>query len=315
MRKALIAVSAVIIASASAAIGWFGVQWLGIGSNDPMPENPVASGSPTAAPADTVPLSWSLSAASGLVAGLFETPDCGAEWSSSATETYGIVPVVTATADAESATVSASVTLTASSEELQSFLATTSNVIVTRDGIVVTPAWGPEFVPELHQAATGSDSDASTPVVFGASELCDREEEFNALFDGFDFGGATDEELAAQQAKIDEWNAANSEFPAGEYKVYAWTPVEFGTQAAIASVLYDEGISDLAYLQYTAAYSPIADDPRIAPYCQDGSAGDRLCDIPEDVLAEVLTRNVPTSAIVDRDPAVVISEAAVFVVE
>jgi len=47
----------------------------------------------------------------------------------------------------------------------------------------------------------------------------------------------------------------------------------------------------------------------------EGNLLSRNCDVPEDVLAEILTRDVPVEYIADIPPAVAFSLAAEFTVE
>ncbi len=311
MHKGLMVIGAITVASASAAVGWYGVKW--IVSSD---ESPAAAPSETSAGA-TVPLSYDLAAIESAGEGLFSPPACGETWTADATSANGVIPVVSVeTADGAA---SARVAFTSEAEGITAFLAQQGQLIVTRDDVVVTPEWGSEFVPELIMTAGESPSAASDSYAITVSSLCDVADEMSALWDDFDWDNATDEEVAARYEEVAAFEAEHASLPSGKYKVYAWSPIIQGEAAAVARSLTEEGLTDLALLQYTAGYSAIADDERIAPYCEESETPDGatelLCDVPQDVLTEVLTRDVPESYIVDAEPTIAISEAFTFTVE
>ena len=315
MNKGLMAVGALAIAGASAAIGWYGVQLL-VNPDSQAGATPVASPTQDSA-ASTVPVTFDVGQIEAEAAGLFTPPACGDEWSSEAQPANGVVPEVSVTHDAAGAT--ASVSFVTTEDQALAFLAQEGQLIVTRDGVVVTPDWGGEFVPDYRVASPEGPSTSSSTVDFSGPSLCDVAAELSAMWDDFDWESATDDDIAARQAEAEEFENEHRELPAGEYKVYAWTPVILGDSAAAARALIEEGFTDLAYLQYTAGYSPLADAAEIEEYCeesptQDGSS-ELLCDVPQDVLAGLLQREVPEHYVVDAPPAVAISEAATFTIE
>ncbi|WP_062077595.1 hypothetical protein [Demequina globuliformis] len=311
MNKGLMAVGAVALAGASAAVGWFGVQFLFA----PESSDTAAEGSDAPSGA-TVPLTFDLAQVVEHGDGLFTPPACGETWSAEPTPGNGVMPVVEVTQNDSGA--SARVAFTSQSEGITAFLAQEGQVVVTRDDVVVTPDWGSEFAPELFittdevTAAPGAQLDMS-----GAS-LCDVASELDSILSDFDWENATEDEINAQYEKAAQFEQDNADLPAGEYKVYAWSPIIMGEQAAVARKLAEEGITDLALLQYTAGYSPIAQDERIQPYCEENETPEGttelLCDVPQEVLLEVLERDVPESYIVDNEPTVAISEAFSFTV-
>ena len=313
MNKGLMAVGAIAVAGLSAAIGWYGVQWLTSSDGDQI-------ATPTAtpdAPVETVPLTFNLAEVETEAAGLFTPPTCGETWSADSTLVHGVIPEVAVATGATRA--SATVSFQNTNDALTAFLAQEGQMIITRDGVVVTPDWGSEFVPELFVTTPGAAAPASDAIQFSGATLCDTAAELSALWDDFDWAQASEQEIAARQQEAEQFESDNASLPPGEYQVYAWTPVILGEPAAAARALVEEGISDIAHLQYTAGYSALSDDPRIQGYCDESQTPDGqtelLCDVPQDVLAEVLTRDVPTHYVVEADAAVAISEPATFTVE
>lgn len=315
MRKLLLVIGAVAVAAASAAVGWFGVRLF------INPDEPAASPSPTVSPTpstDTVSLTFDLAQIEAEAAGLFVPPVCGESWTAPAHSAHGIVPTVQV-GEPQDGAASATVAFGTEADHAVAFLGQQGQIIVTRDDVVVTPDWGSEFVPDLYTADPSGTGSASQSIAITGPALCDVAAELAALWDDFDWDTATDEDINAQYQQAAEFEEANATLPPGEYKVYAWTPVILGDHAAIAITLAEEGITDLAHLQYAAGYSPLAGDPRIEPYCRsettDDGEIDSQCDIPQDVLSEVLRRDVPSEYIVDAPPEVAMSEAATFTIE
>lgn len=303
-------VGAIAVAGASAAVGWYGVKWLVSSDGEPAPGT-------SSVEASTVSLSYDLDAIESQAAGLFEPPACGDTWTGDAAAANGVSPVVeVATADGAA---SATMSFTVESSTITAFLAQQGQLIVTRDDVVVTPDWGSEFVPQLFMATSDVPAAGSGSYDITGASLCDVAGELSALWDDFDWDGATDEEIAERYEEVAAFEDEHATLPAGEYKVYAWSPIIQGEPAAIARALTEEGLTDLSLLQYTAGYSGIANDERIAPYCEESETPDggteKLCDVPQDVLTTVLTRDVPESYVVDAAPTVAISEAFSFTVE
>ncbi|MDN4483834.1 hypothetical protein [Demequina lignilytica] len=319
MRKILLAVAALAIAVASAAAGWFGVKaWKSSQSAEPVPG---ASSSATPTSGETVALTFRASEVEDSVAGLFTAPACGETWTPESGAANGVEPKLDASlrqvAGVDTVTVVPGYTTDTAGI---GFLASEGEIIVTRDDVVVTPEWGADFVPEYYVATSGETTLTQNNVEFTGSTLCDVAAELNAIWDGFDWATATDAEIAEKQEETAAFNEAHATLPPGDYKVYQWSPIILGEPAALARVLASEGVTGVATLQYTIGYSPLADDPRVTEYCTDqldaeGALISRTCDVPEDVLAEVLTRDVPVEYIADVPPAVAFSVAAEFTVE
>lgn len=307
------AVGAVAIAGLSAAIGWYGVKWL-TSADDGLAATPTSS---PGAPVATLPLTFNLTDVEAQATGLFTAPACGETWSADPTEVHGVTPEVSVATGATRA--SATVSFANTNDTLTAFLAQEGQLVITRDDVVVTPDWGSEFVPELFVTPPNAAAPTSDVIEFTGATLCDTAAELSALWDDFDWANASEQEIANRQAQAQKFERDNASLPAGEYKVYAWTPVIFGEPAAAARALVEEGYSDLAHLQYSAGYSPLKEDPRVQEHCEQSQTPDgqseMLCDVPQDVLAEVLTRDVPTHYVVDAESAVAISEPATFTVE
>lgn len=318
MRKILLAVAALAVAVASAAAGWFGVKaWRA--SQTVTEPTTAASEVPTSGA--TVSLTFRASEVEASVDGLFSAPACGETWTPPSGAANGVQPKLDASlrqvAGVDTVTVVPGYTTDTAGI---GFLASEGEIIVTRDDVVVTPDWGADFVPEYYVASPGETTLTQNNVEFTGSTLCDVAAEFNAIWEGFDWSTATPDEVAAKQAESAAFTASHSTLPAGHYKVYQWSPIILGEPAALARVLASEGVTGIATLQFTIGYSVLADDPRVTEHCTDqldaeGNLTSRTCDVPEDVLAEILTRDVPVEYIADVPPAVAFSVAAEFTVE
>ncbi|WP_062390140.1 hypothetical protein [Demequina iriomotensis] len=319
MRKFLLALAAIAVAVTSAAAGWFGVKAWKASQQTAAPE-PTAI--PTEEPSgETVSLTFRLSDVDASVEGLFETPACGETWTPPSDQANGVLPKVDASlrqvAGVDTVTVVPGYTTDTAG---LGFLASEGSVIVTRDDVVVTPGWGAEFVPEYYVATPGETTLTQNNVEFTGSTLCDVADELNGIWEGFDWSTASEDEIAAKQAETAAFNAEHEQLPAGTYRVYQWSPIILGEPAAIARVLSEEGITGLAGLQYNIGYTALYDDPLVQEHCTDqvdtdGNLLSRNCDVPEDVLAQVLERDVPVEYIADVPPAVAFSLAAEFTVD
>ncbi|WP_062292931.1 hypothetical protein [Demequina phytophila] len=319
MRKILLALAALVIAVGSAAAGWFGVKaWKASQvAGGPLP-SPITS-QPTSG--ETVPLTFRLSEVVASGNQLFDPPACGETWTPDGADANGVLPVVDASLQEVDGVDTVTVIPGYTTETAGlGFLASEGNIIVTRDDVVVTPDWGGEFVPEYFVATPGETTLTQNNLSVTAALLCDVSADLNAIWQGFDWSTATEDEIAAKQAEAAEFYAAHESLPAGTYRVYQWSPIILGEPAAIARVLAEEGITGLSGLQYNAGYTSLYDDPRVQDNCTDqvdadGNLLQRSCDVPEDVLAEVLERDVPVEYIADVPPAVAFSLAAEFTVD
>lgn len=313
MKKVLMAVGAIAIAGLSAAIGWYGIKWLTAPDADQVATPTATPGAPT----PTIPVTFNLAEVEAQAAGLFTPPRCGETWSADSAAAHGIIPEVAVTTGATRA--SATMSFANTNEVLTAFLAQEGQLIITRDDVVVTPDWGAEFVPELFVTTPQASAPASDVFQFTGATLCDTAAELSAIWDDFDWANATEAQIAQRQQQAADFEAEHASLPPGEYKVYAWTPVILGEPAAAARALVEEGFTDIAHLQYNAGYSPLRDDPRIQDHCEvtqnpDGQT-EMPCNVPQDVLTEVLARDVPPHYVVEDEAALAISEPATFIVE
>ncbi|SEJ63913.1 hypothetical protein [Demequina mangrovi] len=319
MRKFLLALAAIAVALASAAAGWFGVKAWKASQDTPDPQQTSVPTETTSG--ETVALTFRLSEVEASVDGLFDAPACGETWTPSSDTANGVLPKVDASLRQVSGVDTVTVVPGYTTETAGlGFLASEGSIIVTRDDVVVTPGWGAEFVPEYFVATPGETTLTQNNVEFTGSTLCDVADELNSIWEGFDWSTATEDEIAAKQAETAAFNAQHEQLPAGTYRVYQYSPIILGEPAAIARVLSEEGITGLAGLQYNIGYTALYEDARVQEHCTDQVDGDgnllsRSCDVPEDVLAEVLEREVPVEYIADTPPAVAISLAAEFTVE
>jgi len=318
--KALKIVAALMVAVASATIGWFGVKWYQ-GSQPTAPTSPSASPSPTTTAVAYVHLTFNLDKLSSQVDGLIPHPQCGDKWSAEPAAVNG----VKLSADADVKSVDGADQLTISSgfgpvgQDPVAFLGTEGDYIVTRDGVVISPDWGAEYVPQYYVAVPGSVTPAGDGVTLTGPTLCDVADQLAAIWAGVDFTTATAADIAAAQAKTDTFNKEHASLPAGEYKIYAVAPIVLGEPAAIARALSEEGVNDIGTLAYSIGDSPLGHDPRLDQYCTDetnasGAVVTRNCNVPQDVLADVLARDVPEEYVVDGPPALAVSEPVVITV-
>ena len=321
MPKALKIVAALMVALASAAIGWFGVKWYQDSRPIAAPSN-TASPSPTASDIEYVRLTFSVDAVTQEVEGLLPRPECGAEWSGESTAANGVTLQLTAgletTGDGDHITISSS--FVPAGADPVAFLGAEGDYIVTRDGVVVSPDWGAEYVPQYYVVSQGTETAAGDGVTLTGPTLCDVADELAEIWANVDFATASDEDIAAAQAASDAFNEAHASLAPGEYKIYAVAPVMLGEPAAIARALSGEGITNIGTLSYSIGDSPLGDDERIADYCEDerdaaGNVVARNCNVPSEVLEEVLARDVPAAYVVDGAPALAVSEPITIVVE
>ena len=322
MPKPLIVVAALLVACLSAAAGWFGVKaW----RDSQTVAQPTAAPSPTASASpeqQTVSLTFDVAAINRSVAGLHTVPACGDTYAPDAHAANGVQARVDGAVmlEGDVETLEANPGYRVTGDEPLAFLAGEGTVVVTRDDVVVSPDWGAEFVPEYYVAEPNQTTFTEGKVTMTGGDLCDVAGELSAIWDGLDWSTATEAQIAATQAQAAAFDEAHKKLPPGEYKIYSLSPVILGEPAAIARTLSEEGMSGLATLQYTIAYSPLADDPAITPYCKTvtddaGNPTERQCDVPTDVLLEVLTRDVPVDYVVDGAPDEAVSAPYSLTVE
>ena len=320
MPKALKIVAAIMVALASAAIGWFGVKWYQ-GSRPAADPTPTSSPSPTASDVAYVHLTFRLDDATAAVDGLVPQPRCGDRWSGEPATANGVKLAVDATVENIDGVDHLNVTAkyTTTTQEPVAFLGTEGHYIITRDDIVVSPDWGAEYVPQYYVAIPGSNTEAGDGVGLTGPTLCDVADQLAAIWAEVDFETATPEDIAAAQEATEAFNRQNALLPSGEYKIYAVAPVVLGEAAAIARALSEEGVDNIGTLTYSIGDSPLGTDARLDPYCTDeldanGDVVARNCDVPQDVLAEIIARDVPQAYVIDGPPALAVSEPVVITI-
>lgn len=306
MPKALKFAAAIMVAIASAAIGWFGVKWW---QDTQVSAEPSATPSPTTSEIAYVRLSFSLADVTSEVSRLLPHPACGESWEADAVAVNGVALNVSAATDtrdgAEVITISSGYSPEGS--DPIPFLGAESDYIVTRDGVVVSPDWGAEYVPQYFVAAQGAETPAGAGVALTGPALCDVADELAEIWANVDFETASAEDIAAAQAASDAFNAEHAQLPPGEYKIYAVAPVMLGESAAIARALSEEGVNNIGTLSYSIGETPLGEDPRIAPYCEDEKDSTGAVD--------VLTRDVPSAYVLDGPAALAVSEPVVIVID
>lgn len=320
MPKALKIVAALMVALASATIGWFGVKWY----QDSHPTStPSASPSPSPTTSDVayVHLTFDLSKVTDQVDGLIPHPQCGDKWSGEPATANGVKLSVDADVKAEDGADHLTIAsgYTAVGQDPVAFLGTEGDYIVTRDGVVISPDWGAEYVPQYYVAVPGTQTPAGDGVSLTGPTLCDVADQLAAIWADVDFATATPADIAQAQAKTDAFNKKHAALPPGEYKIYAVAPIVLGEPAAIARALSEEGVNDIGTLAYSIGDSPLGNDPRLDEYCTDetdasGNEVARNCNVPQDVLADVLARDVPQAYVVDGPPALAVSEPVVITI-
>lgn len=313
MPRALKIVAALMVALASAAIGWFGVKWWQ--DAHPVAEpSPSASSTPTATAIAYVRLTFDVSKVSKAASAVMQHPACGDKWSGEEAAANSVV--ITADADLKSTdgvdTLTIGSAYTPKGQDPVAFVGAEGYYIVTRDGVVVSPDWGGEYVPQYFVAIPGSKTPAGEGVSLTGPTLCDVADELAQIWANIDFDTASPEDIQAAQDATDAFNAEHASLPAGEYKIYAVAPIIVGEPAAIARALNDEGVDDIGTLSYSIGDTPLANDERLDPYCTDQQSGEgdevlRVCDVPQDVLNDVLSRDVPQEYVVDGAPALAVS--------
>lgn len=323
MPKPLKVLAAVLVACASAAVGWFGVKWWQ-GQQEVLAE-PTTSATPSdtasAPPSDTTRLTFDLAALTAEAAAVMPTVTCGDTFEPEATEGNAITAVARASTRSADGidTLTLSGGYTTAPDPL-GFVATEGTFVVTLDGVVVSPDWGGEYVPQYYVAQPGDVQSTAAALQLTGSAFCGVADELASIWESIDFSTATPEQIAEAQAAAEAFTMEHAALPAGEYKIYMLAPIAVDEPAAIARTLYEEGVNDLGTLAFTIGDSPLGDDPRLEPYCTDVVDGEgalitRQCDVPQDVLMDVIARDVPNSFIVPGEMALAVSEPVVITVD
>lgn len=293
------AVGTVAAVGVVAAAGWFGLNHL--------PDLTSAADAPTASASATatgLQVMWDPEPDYNAAMAGFHFPQCGEKFSPEAQPVGGILPkpkVGDIEEDGDNAQwVLVSDAFVSDDGKQTALLAQPYSIVGTRDGVVIYAEEQHYFGMDLYNANSPSDGSG---VGFSPSSMCAAREDGQKLGDSM--AGLSDED---QQKMWDEYNKKWSKFEPGTYEIYMVTPIVFGQQLALAQTFALDGIQDMTSLSQDISWTPLADDPRVSPYCIGSKdTGDFQCTPPPSVLKEVLTRQVDPALVDDTAPGVGIS--------
>jgi len=191
-------------------------------------------------------------------------------------------------------------------------LGTTSAVVATRDGKVVWAADPGDLAwIDLYRTNVGTGTGAALQGQFSCVTKAEIAA-YNAEHGWSDDAEHTQAEIDAHSDAIREITDAAAAIPAGDYTIYAISPVVAGVDAAIAKEMKGEGLTSVAGIREDIGNSPWGNDPRLSIYCKpsgdDGQGNESWwCNAPNDVLDQVLTFEYDPATVVDLTPGVAIS--------
>jgi len=245
----------------------------------------------------------------------FDFPACGEKFAPAAQAVGGITPKPSATVDTDPQAgkmVFVSAGFVTDESGAHWLLSDPGMFVVTRDDIVVMTSKAAFQGLDLFMANAPSDAG----IGFNRAQLCDGEsafEDFNKEVGGLDYATATQDEIADYTAKWDDFYKDWQDWEPGTYRIYQVSPMVFGEQAALAAQFRDQGVENVSALPDFIAWTALAEDPRVAPYCTGTVVGgDIVCAPPTDVLNDVLTLPVDPATVADTAPGMGISEPLVF---
>ena len=245
----------------------------------------------------------------------FHFPKCGEDFAPEAQAVGGITPEPIATPENDPTfgdMVMVTDNFVSDDGERTGLLAAPYNYVITLDGKVVYSsqmAGGDSFYGmNYYNANVPSGNNGGMGISPGS--LCDGQAASEAY--ATKISGLSDDE---QQPLWDTFYEDWTKFKPGTYKLYIVTPIVFGEQAALGQLFALDGITDTSSLSQDISWTPLAEDPRIAPYCAGSmDFGDYTCTPPPDVVKDVLTRQVDPAKINDTDPGIGISEPLEYTV-
>lgn len=299
------------------AVGVLGYAAVGVLPGEMPAEGPTASASPSANPS-LVAVTWNPGPDVDAAVAGYDWPECGETFAPAARSVGGVTPMPRYEGHRTEPDWGDWYEFGAGFESedgaRRGLLASGTSFVVTRNDVVVYTQAMPDASVDLftsgmrNAAAMGIDR----------SSLCDAQEAWQAKYGNIDWDALTQEEQEALSLEMTAFREQLGAMEPGTYKVYLVTPLVFGEQAALAQQFALDGVDGLSTLEYNIAYTPLAADPRVAPYCSvavglDGS--ERTCDVPADVLSEVLTLDLDPATIVDVAPGMGISAPLEFEVE
>lgn len=288
------------------AAGWAALNYLpalGVASAD----GTTASASPSST---LVSVTWNPEPEYDKAVAGFHWPQCGEEFAPAAQAVDGItaVPALGTLSEGGGGFLDIQENFTAEDGEPRWLLAQQGSYVVTEDDIVVYSAG--DGYQGVDYYTTGLINGQRSYGIWAANS-CEAREELTALQDEYFGDGSNslpaDEEEEYEEA-LNEIFTKYEQFTPGTYKIYLVTPVILGEQAALAEAFSDAGISSVNGIESDITWSDLSDDDRVGPYCVGSrNAGDLQCNIPPDVLRDVLTMEVDPANIDAADGGVAIS--------
>lgn len=278
---------------------------------------PIQPGATPSLSASTISVTWDPTAAIADATAGFHVPKCGDAWAPTPTSVGGVTLAPQAQywpLDGDGRdSVSVATSLHSDGPPVK-FLADTYAYVITHEGVVVAAALTFENLD-----LTGASSEASTQATMFASDLCAAQDAAAEAWRSVGLepnatDAMTDAQKAAIQPQLDDMHAQLEQIrkdykalPSGTYQVYAVTPIVFGEQLAAAQAIAATGYFNPGYINTDIGSTVFRNDPRISPYCSslDGSG---FCDVPQDVLREVLTFTVDEASVDTTPSGVAISE-------
>jgi hypothetical protein len=281
----------------------------------PQPVAPGAQPSASATPA-TVSVTWNPTPAVAEATAGFALPACGDTFAPAASTVGAVTLSVQALyfAGGDDGRDSISVVPIFSSDGPPiTFLADSSSYVITQDGVVVA-----ESLTFENLDLTGISTEGSSEQTVFGTVMCDAQSAIDAAWKSVGLepnatDSMTDAEKAAAQSQLDTFYTLQQQvvrdhtaLPSGTYEVYAVTPIIFGDQLAAAQQIAATGFHNPGYIESSIGSTDFRYDPRISPYCSSLD-GNGYCNVPQDVLREVLTFEVDPADIDTTPSGVAIS--------
>lgn len=294
----------------------YGPEWASVGTAD----GPTTSASPSSS---VLAVMWDPGITTADALAGFRYPECGAEFAPAAVSVGGVIPEVQddgAYEDPVGGTVLSFTELYVTEPDGPAAVLSLPYmfVITLDDEVVLTP--GNDFGPYLSlDLATTTGQSSQGGIGIGRGSFCDAREAYREAFEEVDWEELSPDEQEQRQIESDawweKWNKDHAQPPPGTYRVYIVTPIVLGEQALVGQALRDLGVDYLPNLEGNLAYTPLADDPRVVPYCttvQQVDYEEEVCDPPADVLRDVLTMEIDAAKVVHAEPGIAISEPLVL---
>lgn len=312
-------ITVVAIAAIGVTLGMASMYaWSVWRADDPLA--PVASLSPSPqAPTEPATVPVMLDLESVRAPHPFGLDRCYAPWRLEPTDDAPVTVTVEPTVD--SGTVSVAITFTNTTDQRQTFLGHHLGIVIVEDGRVVsTLGWDRQDLMPV-DVAPGESVTMSSPLRFTRASLCSHADRYNALAEEF-AGQLGEDQIAEFNRRLDELDNLPRALPSGEYTFYAWTPMVWGDQAAVAQAWLDAGVEDIQSLRVLSPDNPLLQDPRLGKYCSLPDVDNPFIEVafvcatvPAEVWEAVLTREVLLDSINPQTPLVAVSQPVTVTVE